>query len=69
MTGTTLNAFEFAPRAVLEHIGHQLWMSAPLWTHNQSVSQGPPIGAYDVITAPNGLLSAAAISGDTVHVD
>jgi hypothetical protein len=29
MTGTTLDAFDYVPRAVLEHVGHQLGMSAP----------------------------------------
>jgi TnpA family transposase len=29
MTGTTLDAFDYVPRAVLEHLGHQLGMSAP----------------------------------------
>jgi Domain of unknown function (DUF4158) len=29
MTGTTLNAFEYMPRAVLERVGHQLGISAP----------------------------------------
>jgi hypothetical protein len=29
MTGTTLDAFDYVPRAVLEHVGHQLGMSTP----------------------------------------
>jgi hypothetical protein len=29
MTGTTLDAFDCVPRAVLEHLGHQLGISAP----------------------------------------
>jgi hypothetical protein len=29
MTGTTLDAFDYVPRAVLEHVKHQLGMSAP----------------------------------------
>jgi hypothetical protein len=29
MTGTTLDAFDYVPRAVLEHVGHQLGISAP----------------------------------------
>jgi hypothetical protein len=29
MTGTTLDAFDYVPRAVLEHDGHQLGMSTP----------------------------------------
>src|ERR1700733_11873468 len=29
MTGTTLDAFDYVPRTVLEHVGHQPGMSAP----------------------------------------
>src|SRR5271170_3589934 len=29
MTGTTLDAFDYVPRAVLEHLGNQLGISAP----------------------------------------
>ena len=29
MTGATLDAFDYVPRAVLEHVGHQLEISAP----------------------------------------
>jgi TnpA family transposase len=32
MTGTTLDAFDYVPRAVLEHVGHQLEISAPQLT-------------------------------------
>jgi hypothetical protein len=29
MTGTSLDAFDYVPRAVLEHLGHRLGMLAP----------------------------------------
>jgi Domain of unknown function (DUF4158) len=32
MTGATLDAFDYVPRAVLEHVGHQLEISAPQLT-------------------------------------
>lgn len=44
MAGTTLDAFDYVPRAVLEHVGHQLGMSAPeLTTLRALYRRQPPV--------------------------
>ena len=41
MTGTTLDALDYVPRAVLEHVGNQLQMSAPELTTLRALYRRP----------------------------